>query len=120
MNRQEKGGQLTLDQIKKCEEGPQREKAVGVSVAKIFGKDRFIGKVDSFRTVRQRIYYHVVYTDGDGEEMTQTELRNAYVLGLSDVINTVKMRQDVITTIVHVPVYLLVFTTSTTIILYQI
>jgi hypothetical protein len=85
--RQEIGSQLSLDQLKEIEVGPQGEKAVGVTVAKMFDKDKFFGKVDSFRTVRQRIYYHVVYTDGGEEEMTQLELRNAYVLGLSDVIN---------------------------------
>ncbi len=86
LNRQEKGSNLTLDQIRECEEGPKGEKAIGVSVTKMFGEDKYVGKVDRYRTVRQRIYYHVVYTGGDEEEMTQTELRNAYVLGLLEVI----------------------------------
>jgi hypothetical protein len=34
------------------------------------------------------MYYHVTYTDGDEEEMSQTELRDGYVLGLSKEINT--------------------------------
>ncbi len=54
LNTQEKGRQLTLDQIKECEEGPQGEKAVGVSVAKMFGEDKCVCKVDSYRTVRHR------------------------------------------------------------------
>ncbi len=33
--------------------------------------------------VRQRFYYHVTYTDGDEEELSQAELRDGYDLGLS-------------------------------------
>ena len=39
---------------------------------------------------------------------------------VADLLSIVENCQDVTTTIVHVPVYLLVFTTSTTIILYRI
>ncbi len=64
--------------------GPEGERAIGVSVARVFGSVEYKGTVDSFRTARQRKYYHVVYTDGDEEEMSQTELRDAYLLGLSE------------------------------------
>ncbi len=52
----------------------------------MFDGVEFRGTVDSFRQARQRMYYHVTYTDGDEEEYTQTELRNGYVLGLSEEI----------------------------------
>ena len=45
------------------------------------------GTVDNWRSARKRSYYHVTYTDGDEEELSQTELRDGYVLGLSDEIN---------------------------------
>ncbi len=47
---------------------------------------KFRGTVDSVRQVRQRYYYHVTYSDGDEEEMSQAELRDGYVLGLSEEI----------------------------------
>jgi hypothetical protein len=50
-------------------------------VAKIFEGVEFRGIVDGFRSARQRLYYHVTYTDGDEEEMSQAELRDAYLLG---------------------------------------
>ena len=77
---------MTEQQKKDCLEGPQGERAIGVVVAKTFDGVEFRGTVDSFRTARQRHYYHVVYTDGDEEEMSQTELRDGYLLGLSDEI----------------------------------
>jgi hypothetical protein len=49
---------------------------------------QFRSIVDGFRTARQRVYYHVTYTDGDEEEMSQAELRDAYLLGLAKEINT--------------------------------
>jgi hypothetical protein len=76
-------GSLTFQQIKDCKEGPQGDKAVGVTVAKIFDGVEFKGLVDSFRTERKRYIYHVTYTDGDEEELAQKELRDAYVLGLA-------------------------------------
>jgi hypothetical protein len=57
--------------------------ALGKEVAKMFDGVEFRGKVESIRQVRQRFYYHVTYTDGDEEELTQLELRDGYVLGLS-------------------------------------
>ncbi len=62
------------------------ERALGVTIAKIFDGVEFRGTVNSFRTVRKRIYYHVTYSDGDEEELLQTELRDGYLLGLSDEI----------------------------------
>ncbi len=79
--RKEKGTTLSLQQIQDCKEGPKGEKAIGVSVVKFFDGVEFRGIVDSFRTARQRQYYHVTYSDGDEEEMLQAELRDAYVLG---------------------------------------
>jgi hypothetical protein len=77
---------LTNDQIKDMKDGPRGEKAVGVTVAKLFDGVEFIRKVDSFRQVRQRCYYHVTYSDGDEEEMTQIELRDAYMLANTELI----------------------------------
>ncbi len=77
---------MTEQQKKDCLEGPQGERAIGVVVAKTFDGVEFRGTVDSFRKARQRHYYHVVYTDGDEEELSQTELRDGYLLGLSDEI----------------------------------
>jgi hypothetical protein len=64
------------------------DKAIGVCVANFFGGVEYRGVVDRFRTARQRVYYHVTYSDGDDEEMSQAELRDAYVLGLAEVIQT--------------------------------
>jgi hypothetical protein len=86
--RKEKGTTLSLQQINDCKEGPKGEKAIGVSVAKLFEGVEFRGIVDSFRTARQRLYYHVTYSDGDEEEMSQAELRDGYVLGLAEEIQT--------------------------------
>jgi hypothetical protein len=82
--RQENSVTLTEQQIKDCQEGPQGKRAIGVSVAKVFDGVQFKGTVDSFRQARQRHYYHVAYTDGDEEELSQTELRDGFLLGLSD------------------------------------
>jgi hypothetical protein len=57
-------------------------------VAKIFDRVEFRGKVDSFRKVRQRYYYHITYDDGDEEEMRQVELRDAYLLANTEKIQT--------------------------------
>ena len=57
-------------------------------MAKIFDRVEFRGKVDSFRKVRQRYYYHITYDDGDEEEMRQVELRDAYLLANADKIQT--------------------------------
>jgi hypothetical protein len=64
------------------------EKAVGVTIAKAFDGVKVRGTIDSFRQARKRFYYHVTYTDGDEEEMSQRELRDCYLLGLSDEIET--------------------------------
>jgi hypothetical protein len=79
-------GSLTFQQIKDCKDGPQGEKAIGVTVAKTFDGVEFKGLVDSFRTERKRHIYHVTYTDGDEEELSQKELRDAFVLGLAPAI----------------------------------
>jgi hypothetical protein len=76
--RQEKSVTLTEQQIKDCQDGPQGNRAIGVGVAKMFGGVQYKGTVDSFRTARQRHYYHVVYTDDDEEELSQTELRDGF------------------------------------------
>ncbi len=86
--RQEKGKKLTQQQIQDCKEGPMGEKAVGVTIAKTFDGVQFRGTIDSFRQARKRFYYHVTYTDGDEEELSQRELRDCYLLGLSDEIET--------------------------------
>jgi hypothetical protein len=77
--RPKKKGSLTYQQIKDCKDGPQGDKAVGVTVAKKFDGVVFKGLVDRFRTERKRHIYHVTYTDGDEEELSQIELRDAYV-----------------------------------------
>jgi hypothetical protein len=74
--RQEKGTTLTLQQIQDCKEGPVEERAIGVTIAKIFDGVEYRGIIDSFRKARQRVYYHVTYSDGDEEELLQTELRD--------------------------------------------
>ncbi len=71
-----KGTTLTIEQIKDCQEGPMGDNAIGVSVAKLFEGVEFRGIVDGVRTARKRVYYHVTYSDGDEEEMTQAELRD--------------------------------------------
>jgi hypothetical protein len=76
-------GSLTFQQIKDCKDGPQGDKAIGVTVAKTFDGVEFKGVVDSFRTERKRHIYHVTYTDGDEKELSQKELRDAFVLGLA-------------------------------------
>ena len=77
---------LTYQQIEDCKTRPQVERAIGVTVAKWFDGVKCFGQVDRFRTVRKRCVYHVTYTDGDEEEMSQIELRDGYLLGLSDEI----------------------------------
>ena len=77
---------LSLQQMQEFKQGPEGERAVGKTVAKTFDGVQFSGTVDSFRKVRQRYYYHVTYTDGDEEEMTQIELRDAYLLANTDII----------------------------------
>ena len=74
---------LSLLQIEECKVGPVGELAVGKTIAKIFDGVEFRGIVDRFRTERKRFVYHVTYTDGDEEELSQVELRDGYVLGLS-------------------------------------
>jgi hypothetical protein len=81
--RQDKAHILSSQQIQDCLEGPKGEKAIGVTVAKTFDSVEYRGTVDRFRTARSRTYYHVTYTDGDEEELTQRELRDGYILGLS-------------------------------------
>ncbi len=81
------GTSLSLEQIQDYKEGPTGEKrAVGKTVAKMFDGVEYRGTVDSFRQVRQRYYYHITYTDGDEEDMSQIELRDAYLLANTDTI----------------------------------
>ncbi len=74
---------LTKEQIDECKEGPDGDKAVGKTVAKMFDGVKYTGIVDRFRTERKRHIYHVTYSDGDEEEWTQRELRDGFVLGLA-------------------------------------
>ena len=84
---QSKQNSLTRQQIADCKDGPLGEKALGVTVAKHFDGVEYRGTVDSWRSARKRSYYHVTYTDGDEEELSQIELRDGFVLGLSKTIN---------------------------------
>jgi hypothetical protein len=77
-----------LEELQDFREGPVGKRAIGKTVAKIFDRVEFRGKVDSFRQVRQRYYYHVTYDDGDEEEMRQDELRDAYLLANTEKIQT--------------------------------
>ena len=86
--RPEKGTNLTQQQIQDCKEGPMGQRAVGVTVAKTFDGVEYTGTIDRFRQARKRMYYHVTYSDGDEEELSQTELRDCYLLGLKDEIET--------------------------------
>jgi hypothetical protein len=67
-------------------DGPKGQRAVGKTVPKMFDGVEFRGTVDSFRQERQRLYYHIAYTDGDEEDMTELELRDAYLLANKDAI----------------------------------
>jgi hypothetical protein len=77
-----------LEELQDFREGPVGKRAIGKIVAKIFDRVEFRGKVDSFRQVRQRYYYHITYDDGDEEEMRQVELRDAYLLANTEKIET--------------------------------
>ena len=83
-----KTGSLTLEQIRDCKDGPEGQKAIGKTVAKMFEDVKFTGIIDSFRKERNRYIYHVTYSDGDEEEWCQRELRDGYVLGLGTEIET--------------------------------
>jgi hypothetical protein len=74
---------LTQEQIKDCQEEPKGEKAIGVTVAKTFDAVEFRGVIDKFRGERGRYIYHVTYTDGDEEELSQKELRDGFLLALA-------------------------------------
>ncbi len=56
---------------------------MGMTVAKKFGEDEFSGKIDKFMGQRGRCIYHVTYTDGDEEELSQKDLRDCYLLALA-------------------------------------
>jgi hypothetical protein len=79
---------IRLQELQDFKEGPVGKRAIGKIVAKIFDRVEFRGKVDSFRKVRQRYYYHITYDDGDEEETRQIELRDAYLLANTDKIQT--------------------------------
>ncbi len=53
------GTNLSLEQIQSCKEGPQGEKAIGVTIAKMFDGVEFRGTVDRYRSARKIFYYHV-------------------------------------------------------------
>jgi hypothetical protein len=74
---------LTQEQIKDGQEGPKGEKAIGVTIAKTFDEVQFRGVIDKFRGERGRYIYHVTYTDGDEEELSQKELRDGFLLALA-------------------------------------
>jgi hypothetical protein len=78
-----KTGCLTKEMIDECKEGPEGDKAVGKTVAKIFDGVTYTGIVDGLRTERKRSIYHVTYSDGDEEEWTERELRDGFLLGLA-------------------------------------
>ncbi len=61
-------GSMAVEQIQDCKDGPQGQKAIGKTVAKLFDEVKFTGIIDSFRKVRNRYIYHVTYCDGDEEE----------------------------------------------------
>ncbi len=55
---------------------PEGEQAVGVGIARDFGKDLgvFKGQVQRVQAVRRRHIYHVQYEDGDSEDLMMTNL----------------------------------------------
>ncbi len=63
-------------------EAPEGEAAVGVRVARDFGRDGGIvkGKVVHVRKNRQRHNYHILYEDGDEEDFDLDEYQFAYEL----------------------------------------
>ncbi len=50
-----------------------------MSVAKLFEGVEFRGIVDRVRTARQRVYYHVTYSDGDEDIYRQMHKSLKYV-----------------------------------------
>jgi hypothetical protein len=84
MLRREEGVRLTDQQIKDCREGSKDERAIGITVAKLFGGVEFKGTIDSFRTARQRNYYHVVYTDGDDFVDTKHGIKRRAIEAITD------------------------------------
>jgi hypothetical protein len=75
---------LSLQEITDCQDGPKGDKAIGVKIAKSFGGYEYRGTVDKVRIDKEEGYiYHVEYEDGDEEELSQIELRDGYILGLS-------------------------------------
>ncbi len=75
---------LSLQQITDCQDGPLGDRAIGVQIAKSFGGYEYKGTVDKVRGDKEEGYiYHVEYEDGDEEELSQIELRDCYILGLS-------------------------------------
>ncbi len=75
---------LSLQQITDCQDGPLGDRALGVKIAKSFGGYEYKGTVDKVRGDKAEGYiYHVAYEDGDEEELSQIELRDCYILGLS-------------------------------------
>jgi hypothetical protein len=75
---------LSLQQITDCQDGPIGDKAIGVKIAKSFGGYEYRGTVDKVRVDKEEGYiYHVEYEDEDEEELSQIELRDGHILGLS-------------------------------------
>ena len=52
--RRVEGKSLTLQEIQDCKDGPLGQRAIGVTIAKIFDGVEFKGTVDSFRQARTR------------------------------------------------------------------
>jgi hypothetical protein len=67
LSKEKEDTSLTLENIQDLKEGPKGEGAVGKIVAKLFDGVEIIqrnSRLDSFRQVRQRYYYHITYVRG--------------------------------------------------------
>ncbi len=62
------------------EETPTGEACVGKFVMKIFEQGLFKGTITTATKKRGRYLYHVLYEDGDAEDLNETEFREAYEL----------------------------------------
>jgi hypothetical protein len=59
---------------------PKDDRAVGQKVAKNFDAGLFQGKVTSIEKKRGRCLYHIIYEDGDCEDMDEIEYEDAWFL----------------------------------------
>jgi hypothetical protein len=62
------------------DEVPSGETCVGKTILKEFGEGLFKGKVTTAMKMRGQFLYHVVYYDGDEENLNDQEFREAYDL----------------------------------------